>query len=107
VTAKHRDPEYLRNARLIRQQVAAARRGGREVTCWRCRRAIDPEQRWDVGHINADGGHDLSNLAPEHRYRSGQCVGNRAAGGQLGAARRQQRVAIRTSSTVSTGSLSW
>lgn len=107
MTAKHRDPLYLRNARLVRQQVASARRVGRDVYCWRCGREIDAEQRWDVGHRDPDGGHDLGNLAPEHRYRAGTCIGNRAAGGQLGAARRARRERIRTTSTTSAGSLNW
>lgn len=85
VSAKHQDPEFRVNARIVRQQVAKARRIGADVNCWRCGGLIDPEQTYDVGHIHADGGHARSNLAPEHRYKSGACQGNRAAGGRLGA----------------------
>jgi hypothetical protein len=91
MSAKHADPEYRKNSRIIRQQVAKRRRSGDDVTCWRCGAPIDAEQSYDVGHIDALGGHGIGNLAPEHRYKSGRCQGNRAAGGRLGAARQQQR----------------
>lgn len=84
MTAKHRDPEYRKNARIVRQQVTRARRLGNDVHCWRCGILIDPEQSYDVGHLDPHGGHTLENLAPEHRYKSGVCRGNRAAGGRLG-----------------------
>jgi len=84
VTAKHADPEYRKNARIIRQQVAKVRRSGGDVTCWRCGGPIDEEQTYDVGHIDPAGGHGTDNLAPEHRYKSGRCQGNRAAGGRMG-----------------------
>lgn len=105
MTAKHQDPEFRANARIVRQQVAKARRIGAEVVCWRCGRPIDPEQTYDVGHITADGGHARSNLAPEHRYKSGGCQGNRAAGGRLG----QQIQSARHTSRVQTtrGLLPW
>ena len=93
MTAKHRDPEYRKNARIIRAQVARKRRAGDEVLCQRCGRPIDEEQAFDVGHISAIGGHALSNLGPEHRYKSGRCQGNRAHGGRLGASRQQARAA--------------
>jgi hypothetical protein len=95
MTAKHQDLEYRKNARIIRQQVAAARSRGREVICWRCGNPIDQEQRFDVGHRNPFEGHSLDNLAPEHRGE------NRRAGGRQGAAivnRRRQ---------ISAGMLPW
>lgn len=109
MTAKHRDPEYLRNARIVRQRVAAARRSGQEVRCWRCGFEIDPEQRFDVGHFDPDGGPGLDNLGPEHRYKTTRCIGNRADGGRIGAARRQSSTPRTTpSSTVTkSGILSW
>ena len=108
MSAKHRDPEYLKNARIIRQRVATCRRAGIEVTCWRCGHPIDPEQRWDTGHIDPDGGPGLDNLAPEHRYKSGRCIGNRADGGRLGAARqRVGRERTTSRSITSAGSLNW
>lgn len=92
MTAKHADPVYRKNARLIRQQVRKARATGRSVTCWRCGHEIDPEQAFDVGHIDAGAGPSIGNLAPEHRYKiKGRCQGNRAAGGRLGAARQNTR----------------
>jgi hypothetical protein len=94
MTAKHRHPEYRKNARIIRAQVARKRRAGDEVLCHRCGRPIDEEQTYDVGHISAIGGHGLENLAPEHRYKSGRCQGNRAHGGRLGAAARHTRTAV-------------
>lgn len=86
MSAKHGDPEYRKNARIIRQQVDKKRRASDEVNCWRCGRPIDDEQTFDVGHIDSEGGHALENLAPEHRYKSGGCQGNRAAGGRMGRA---------------------
>ncbi|WP_341999380.1 hypothetical protein MRBLWH7_000793 [Microbacterium sp. LWH7-1.2] len=82
MTAHHRDPLYMRNARIIRKQVNAEHNAGRSVTCHKCGREIQPGQRYDVGHrIDASRGgtHDLTNLGPEHRRE------NRAAGGRLGA----------------------
>lgn len=101
MSAKHADPEYRKNSRIIRQQVKAARRAGREVTCWRCGNDIGEEQSVDVGHIDPHGGHGLANLAPEHRYKSGRCQGNRAHGGRLGRAVQTARAAR------STGLLPW
>ena len=101
MTAKHADPEYRKNARIVRQQVNKARRSGGEVCCWRCGNPIDELQTYDVGHIDPLGGHNMSNLAPEHRYKSGRCQGNRAAGGRLGAACQQTRA------TASAGLLPW
>ncbi|WP_298041462.1 hypothetical protein [uncultured Microbacterium sp.] len=105
MSAKHRHPDYQKNARIIRQRVAVLRRGGGDVTCWRCGHDIDEEQRYDVGHIDPDAGHDLGNLAPEHRYKTARCIGNRAAGGKLGAARQQARAERRA--TTSTDLLDW
>ena len=86
MTAKHADPEYRKNARIIRQQVAKRRKAGADVTCWRCGGDIHEEQTYDVGHIDPSAGHGIGNLAPEHRYKSGRCMGNRAAGGRQGKA---------------------
>lgn len=108
MTAKHRDPEYVANARIIRAQVAMKRRAGIDVTCWRCGHPIDEEQRFDVGHIDPDGGPSLANLAPEHRYKTARCIGNRADGGRLGQARQREARARRTPTPkVSPGSLAW
>jgi hypothetical protein len=91
MSAKHADPEYRKSARIIRQQVERIRKRGDDVTCWRCGRPIVEEQTYDVGHIDANAGHGLDNLAPEHRYKSGKCQGNRAAGGRMGQAAQAQR----------------
>lgn len=93
MTAKHSDPEYRKNARIIRQQVEANRRRGEPVRCQRCGRAIDETQTFDVGHIDANGGHSIDNLGAEHRYKSGQCQGNRSAGGRMGRAIQDSRSA--------------
>ena len=88
MSAKHQDPPYRTNASIVRAQVNRARKHGTEVECWRCGWPIDPEQAFDVGHINSDAGHALSNLAPEHRGE------NRRNGGKQGAevqARTKQR----------------
>lgn len=106
MTAKHRDPVFLANARHVRKQVARAWRFGEDVYCWRCRHIIQPGTAYDVGHIRADGGPGLENLAPEHRYRTTLCRGNRSAGGQLGAAITNARRA-RTVVPRSSGLLNW
>lgn len=80
----HSDPQYQRNARIIRAATNAAHARGEAVPCIGCGRDIQPGQRFDVGHrIDAarGGGHDLDNLGPQHRRE------NRRAGGRLGATR--------------------
>jgi hypothetical protein len=91
MSAKHADPEYRKNARIIKQQVEGMRRRGDDPTCWRCGRPIAEGQTYDVGHIDPHAGHSTDNLAPEHRYKSGKCQGNRAAGGRMGQAIQTQR----------------
>lgn len=87
MTAKHRTPEYQRNAALRRKQVLAAHRAGEPYPCWRGRGNIMPGQPFDIGHITRHGGEGLDNLAPEHRHRvAGCCDGNRRDGGRVGAA---------------------
>lgn len=80
MTAKHQNPEYRKNAAIVRARTKRAHQRGTEVDCWRCGWPIDPEQAFDVGHLNPDAGHTLDNLAPEHRHE------NRRAGGKTGAA---------------------
>lgn len=80
VTDKHRDPEYIRNAKLVRAQVRRQWKLGEDVRCWRTGRPIMPGMPFDVGHLDPNGGHALSNLAPE-TVRS-----NRSEGGRRGAA---------------------
>lgn len=99
MTSKHRDPEYRANARIVRQQVNAVHRRGESVPCWRCGRAIQPGQAFDVGHINANGGNGMRNLAPEHRHKSTACRGNRSAGGAIGQANRAARAQYRAAAT--------
>ena len=101
MSAKHADPEYRKNARIIRQQVSARQRRGDDIRCWRCGRVIDETQTFDVGHLDPHGGHAMENLAPEHRYKSGKCQGNRAAGGRMGRAIQTSR------QTASKGLLPW
>jgi len=87
MSAKHADPEYRKNARIVRASVRRKRQAGADVSCWRCGNDIEPEQAFDVGHIDPSGGHAIENLAPEHRYKlPGVCQGNRAAGGRAGRA---------------------
>lgn len=86
MSAKHRHPEYVRNARTIRARVKAIHARGEAVPCWRCRRPITSGTPYDVGHIRPGVGHGLGNLAPEHRHTiAGVCPGNRAIGGRVGA----------------------
>jgi len=47
------------------------------VPCRRCGYLIQPGQSWDLGHDDWDR---TAPSAPEHRHRSGGCIGNRAAG---------------------------
>lgn len=82
MTAHHRDPQYLKNARIIRRAVDARLARGDQVNCGKCGRPIQPGQRYDVGHrvdASRGGTHDLNNLGPEHRHE------NRSAGGRIGA----------------------
>ena len=80
MTDKHRDPLYLKNARLVRARVRRDWRLGVEVTCWRRGCVLEPGCSFDVGHIDPTGGHEVSNLAPE-------CVRcNRSEDGRRGAA---------------------
>ncbi len=86
MSAKHQTAEYRRNARTVRDRVASVHRRGEAVPCWRCRRAIPPGMRYDVGHVNGPS-NALGNLAPEHRHEiPGICPGNRSKGGKVGAA---------------------
>ncbi|PQZ60675.1 MULTISPECIES: hypothetical protein [unclassified Microbacterium] len=80
MTEKHRDPEYLKNARTVRARVRMCWRNGTEVRCWRTGAIIEPGMSFDVGHIEHDGGHGISNLAPE------SVKSNRSEGGRRGAA---------------------
>ncbi|WP_460776025.1 hypothetical protein [Microbacterium sp. GXF7504] len=80
MSAKHTDPEYIANARLVRQQVRRMWKYGEEVRCWRRGEVIEPGSPFDVGHLDPDGGHARGNLAPE-------CIRcNRSEGGRRGAA---------------------
>ncbi|MEX1079812.1 MAG: hypothetical protein WED09_11965 [Homoserinimonas sp.] len=87
MSAHHRDPLYLKNARLIRATTNARLKRGDQVNCGKCGRPIQQGQAYDVGHrIDASrgGGHELANLQPEHRRE------NRSSGGRAGAAATNQ-----------------
>lgn len=86
MTTKHQHPDYRKNSRAIRTSVTKARAAGNDINCWRCGWPIEPDQTYDVGHLNPHAGHSRDNLAPEHRYRTPYCQGNRSAGGRTGAA---------------------
>lgn len=87
MSAKHRTPEYHRNARIIRGRVKVAHRRHEPVPCWRGGGPIMPGQPFDVGHRTGATGSTLHDLAPEHRHETpGCCKGNRAHGGADGAA---------------------
>lgn len=84
MTSRHRSPEYLKNARIVRASLAARIDLGHLIPCVDCGRPIQPDQRWDVGHIvpaSKGGSNGLDNLGASHRYAC-----NRAAGGRMGAA---------------------
>lgn len=85
MSAKHRSAEWQKTRGIIRAQVRQAWSRGDEVTCWRCGRLIDAEGQYDVGHIDPFGGEGVSNAAPEHRTKTPWCIGNRSAGGRMGA----------------------
>lgn len=99
MTAKHRTPEYQRNAKRIRKRVRAAFRRGEGVTCWRCRRIIMPGEPFDVGHLPGAQASAEHELAPEHRHKTSRCIGNRADGGRIGAAIRNNRARVITPTT--------
>ena len=82
MTARHADPEYVRNSRIRRAQVNADHKAGRPVWCIGCGREVQQTQRFDIGHRidgSRGGSNTLSNLGPQHRRE------NRSAGGKLGA----------------------
>lgn len=82
MTAAHRTREWHTNSRIARKIIRARLEAGDQVTCTNCGRPIQPDQRWDVGHIvdaHKGGTAHLSNLGGAHR----RC--NRADGGRAGA----------------------
>lgn len=86
MTTKHASPEWSRTTRTIRAQAKRTYQAGDTPTCWRCGRPIEEGQAFDVGHLDAHAGEGVDNAAPEHRNKSAYCLGNRAAGGRVGAA---------------------
>lgn len=83
MSARHRDPEYRKNARLRRQQINLLLKRGEVITCVDCGRPIQEGQTFDVGHRvdgYLGGGNELSNLGASHR------ICNRRSGGKAGAA---------------------
>lgn len=91
MSAKHTDPQYIANAKIVRAQVKRAHRFGEDVDCWRCGRPIPPGARFDVGHLDADAPPTLDNLMPEH-VRCNRSVGGRA-GAMITNAMRSPRAA--------------
>lgn len=85
MTAKHQTPEWRKTCRIIRAQVTQQHQRGNDVDCWRCGGPITPDMRYDIGHITRDGGEGIDNAAPEHRTKTGPCIGNRNHGGRIGA----------------------
>ena len=86
MAGKHQSADYQRNARVLRQRTRKQLGLGVAVACWRCGGPILPGMAFDVGHIDPNGGHHFTNLAPEHREPVGRCRGNRSHGGTMGAA---------------------
>jgi hypothetical protein len=91
MTSKHTDPEWLRTCRIIKAQAKKAHDRGEDVLCWRCGYPLPEDYNgnliFDVGHISrVDDDNSPSNAAPEHRTRTGVCIGNRNHGGRIGAA---------------------
>lgn len=89
MTSKHATPTWRKTVRIIQAQVRQAQERGDVPVCWRCGRPLPegPSGRlvYDVGHLNPAGGEGPDNAGPEHRVRTGVCVGNRNHGGQMGA----------------------
>lgn len=80
MTARHSDPEYRKNARIVREQTKRLE----VATCIRCHGPIwvGEGEAFDVGHVVdgvRGGGNQLSNLGPQHRGE------NRREGGRIGA----------------------
>lgn len=95
MSSAHRDPEYQRNARIIRKQTNARLERGQQVMCGKCGRPIMPGQRYDVGHIidaSRGGTHALSNLRPEHTRENRQAGGRQGAAKTNAASRRARRL---------------
>src|SRR5262245_14346995 len=70
--------------RQRRASWAAAVAAG-NVRCWRCGQPIRPDEPWDLGHHVpfSKGGRD-EDSSPEHRWPTGNCVGNRKAKNKIG-----------------------
>lgn len=94
MSAKHATPQWRRTCRIVRAQVALAHRRGEDVHCWRCGHLIEEGQRYDVGHLNPNGGEGLDNAAPEHRHE------NRSHGGRMGARLTNARRAAKTTGLI-------
>ncbi|WP_292763770.1 hypothetical protein [Microbacterium sp. UBA3486] len=94
MSEKHRDPEWRKTCRIIRQQVRLAWARGDDVTCWRHGHIIPEGQPYDVGHITLHGGNGIDNAAPECRH------GNRSHGGRIGAKLTNARRQAKTSGVV-------
>lgn len=90
MTVKHTSPEWRKTVRIVRAQTRAAWARGDEVTCWRHGHVLDPEQPYDVGHIDPNGGEGVDNAAPECRK------GNRSHGGRMGAAKTNAKRSAKT-----------
>lgn len=85
MSAKHQSPAWRRTVRIVRAQVRGTWQRGDDATCWRCGGPIPEGMPYDVGHLDPHGGEAPDNAAPEHRTRTGKCVGNRNHGGRMGA----------------------
>lgn len=100
MTAKHNSPEWSRTTRTIRAQVRRSYEQGEVVGCWRCGGPLpvnaEGKPVFDVGHLDPNGGEGIDNAAPEHRSKVGQCVGNRAHGGRMGAAKTNAKRSTKT-----------
>lgn len=84
MTAHHKTAEYFRASRRLRRILQPRIDAGEFVACVNCGRAVQPGQRWDVGHIidvYRGGSDDLTNMGAAHV----RC--NRSAGGRAGATR--------------------
>jgi hypothetical protein len=73
---------YDARHKALRKQYLPLVRSGK-AKCWRCNQPIEPDAKWDLGHIGvAEGGDKTQYAGPEHIGKECPAGGNRATKGR-------------------------
>jgi hypothetical protein len=72
------DRGYGARHKALRKQYLALVRSGK-AKCWRCNQPIDPDGKWDLGHVDDDRS---QYAGPEHIGKECAAGGNRATKGR-------------------------